>query len=97
MLVGTGTPAFAAGDYGMGAVTDNGTGNYTLALDTAFANANYWISGWARNNDANPLGICSAASAGTKTESSFQVNTRDTGGTAFDSPEIGINFWGAYA
>src|SRR5690606_10368396 len=40
---GTGIPAFRPGDYGMGAITDNGIGNYTLALDTAFADTNYWV------------------------------------------------------
>jgi hypothetical protein len=37
-LNGSGTPAFASGDYGVGAVTDNGVGNYVVALDTAFSN-----------------------------------------------------------
>ena len=53
-LDGTGTPAFQS-DYGMGAVTDNGVGNYTLAFDTAFSATTYWLTAWARFNDAASL------------------------------------------
>ena len=98
-LNGTGTPAFRAGDYGMGAVTDNGTGNYTLALDTAFADTNYWCNSWARSaSDAREGGICGAHPSDAKTASSrvIRVATTDEG-AAIDSSEIGITFWGAYA
>lgn len=98
---GSGTPAFRSGDYGMGGITDNGTGDYTLALDTAFANTNYWLTAWCRSNAATPntLGV-SAGSAGTKTTSSMQVFTGLTSGSsgqANDSSEVGISFWGDYA
>ena len=95
---GTGTPAFRSGDYGMGAITDNGTGNYTLALDTAFNDTNYWINGWARFTVSNPAGLLSALDADTKTASSLQVRTSNsTSASAFDSSEVGISFWGDYA
>ena len=45
---GSGTPAFRCGDYGMGAITDKAAGIYTLALDTAFADTNYWVNGFVR-------------------------------------------------
>ena len=85
----------------MGGITDNGTGDYTLALDTAFANTNYWLTAWCRSNAATPntLGV-SAGSAGTKTTSSMQVFTGLTSGSsgqANDSSEVGISFWGDYA
>jgi len=96
---GSGTPAFRSGDYGMGAITDNGTGSYTLALDTAFANTNYWLNGWSRAS----TGIFSAvagSSGGTKTSSSIQVSTtrgNDPQSTPDDSTEVGLTFWGDYA
>lgn len=98
-LNGSGTPAFAAGDYGMGAVTDNGTGDYTLALDTAFADTNYWPAGWARHTASAGSGaiIVSAEANDTKTESSLTIVTRGDGGTPVDSTDIGITFWGDYA
>ncbi len=96
---GTGTPAFRSGDYGMGAITDNGVGDYTLALDTAFANTNYWITGFARKENADRSMIFSAQSAMSKTTSAIQVMTEENGsGEAFrDSPEVGVTFWGDYA
>jgi hypothetical protein len=93
---GSGTPAFRTGDYGMGAITDNGAGLYTLALDTAFADTNYWVNSWVRDSDTDAEAFCSASSAGTKTESSFAVSTHNPTG-AIDVPEVGITFWGDYA
>jgi hypothetical protein len=95
-LNGSGTPAFASGDYGMGSVTDNNTGDYTLALDTAFADTNYWATVFGRNDGAQET-IVSSDSADTKTASSFQLQAREGSGTNFDSPEIGVAFWGDYA
>ena len=98
-LDGTGTPAFQS-DYGMGAVTDNGVGNYTLAFDTAFSATTYWLTAWARFNDAaSPCGLVSALSNTAKTTSAMtiRVGNSTTGATFIDSTEIGISFWGDYA
>jgi hypothetical protein len=94
---GSGTPAFRS-DYGMGAITDNGTGDYTLALDTAFANTNYWISGWCRRPDnVNSDAMVSAHLNSTKTTSAMGVRVAVGAGGVFDSPEVGVTFWGKYA
>jgi hypothetical protein len=96
---GTGTPAFRAGDYGMGAITDNGTGNYTLALDTAFSDTNYWavFTPGKCAADANITGYL-GASGDTKTTSSLQIRVIGAGtGTLVDPAEVGIGFWGDYA
>jgi hypothetical protein len=95
---GTGTPAFAAGDYGMGAITDGGMGNYTLALDTAFGDANYWVNGWGRSGGSRLVGP-HGNDGDTKTTSSFQVrgSQADGGASPTDLSEIGISFWGDYA
>lgn len=94
---GTGTPAFRAGDYGMGAITDNGTGNYTLALDTAFADTNYWCTTFGRYS-ANRLFGLHAQDGDVKTTSSFQVRSSqaDDGAAPSDTSEGGITLWGDY-
>ena len=98
VFVGSGVPAFASGDVGMGAITDGGTGIYTLALDTAFATVNYWINGWARSTTTR-ASIVWAGPADTVTKSSLQVRTdiADNSAAPINSPEVGITFWGDYA
>lgn len=98
-LNGSGTPAFASGDYGMGAVTDNGTGNYTLNLDTAFGDTNYWMTGFARwTSTSSPAGILTALSNSGKTTSAMTVvSANSAAAVAIDSTEIGVSFWGDYA
>jgi hypothetical protein len=103
-LNGSGTPAFAAGDYGMGAVTDNGVGNYVVAFDTAFADTNYWCAGYGRCTDtvgSTNTGVMSSGPDGAKTTSTFQVKGFTVGGGSaganFDLSEIGMSFWGDYA
>lgn len=98
---GTGTPAFRTGDYGMGAITDNGVGDYTLALDTAFSNTNYWINSWARSGQTDRRSALSANPSPTdvKTASTLQVrhDIFDGSPAPRDSAEVGITFWGDYA
>lgn len=95
---GDGTPAFVSGDYGMGAITDNGTGNFTLAFDTAFNNTNYWLTNWARGVDASGNScIVSAQSGLAKSASAINIETRNINGGAIDTPEAGVTFWGDYA
>lgn len=94
---GSGTPAFRSGDYGMGAVTDNGLGDYTVAFDTAFNDTNYWLTGWARNDAVAPDSMVGAASTDAKTASSIRIGAANAGNTRIDSPEIGLSFWGDYA
>jgi hypothetical protein len=98
-LDGSGTPAFASGDYGMGAVTDNGTGDYTVALDTAFADTNYWVAtGPPRGNASQPDLVANIRNGETKTTSSLRLHVYETsGGSANDSAEVGMSFWGDYA
>jgi len=102
-LNGTGTPAFRSGDYGMGAVTDNGTGLYTVAFDTAFADTNYWLTGWGRLDIDSTIhmGALTANSTGTKAAGSISVKSFSVGGGSagadVDLSEMGMSFWGDYA
>ena len=102
-LSGTGTPAFRSGDYGMGAVTDNGTGDYTLALDTSFADTNYWLTGWGRSDTTSSIlnAFLGGTASGAKTTSTINVIGFGIGGGSAgansDLPEMGMSFWGDYA
>jgi hypothetical protein len=96
-LDGTGTPAFAA-DYGMGAVTDHGTGAYTVEFDTAFANADYWLAFSNRGSSSQGDVVVNMQDGATKTTSALRVLAFDASGfSAQDSAEIGITAWGDYA
>lgn len=96
---GQGTPAFRSGDYGMGAITDNGTGDYSLAFDTAFADTNYWLGGFCRSTNNNQAAAVSAEDTDPKTTSSLSVLTAICSGSAgkTDNSEIGVTIWGDYA
>jgi hypothetical protein len=45
MFDGTGTPAYTQEINFSGAITDTGTGDYTLTIDRDFADANYTVAG----------------------------------------------------
>lgn len=84
---GTGTPAFRSGDYGMGAITDNGSGNYTLALDTAFADTNYWWAGQSEDQ------LALSEITGGRTTSALGVLS----GAGTDRTSMSVALWGDYA
>jgi hypothetical protein len=97
---GTGTPAFRSGDVGMGTITDNSTGNFTLSLDTAFSSTDYWITAWAQNSTGVSRRSALSGNGGdTKTTSSMQVKHDQFDGSASptDPPQVGVMFWGDYA
>lgn len=99
-LNGSGTPAFRSGDYGMGAVTDNANGDWTLALDTAFANTNFWMLLGGETSAAGNARIQNELNNGsaTRTTSSVRiVNSTNQSGTTDDINQIGVSLWGDYA
>jgi hypothetical protein len=97
---GTGTPAFRSGDYGMGSITDNGTGDYTLAFDTAFSNANYWCAGIGGGGAQIDVlaGLGTSTDTAAKTTSSIVIRgVNASGGSPEDGDTINVSFWGDYA
>jgi hypothetical protein len=94
---GTGTPAFRSGDYGMGAITDNGTGNYGLALDTAFSDTNYWATTSVRNDSSNRCNALHLSGSKTASLITVQAALGDDSDQPFDPTEGGISLWGDYA
>jgi hypothetical protein len=92
---GQGTPAITAGDYGLTSIADNGTGLYTITFDTAFSNANYWQTAWARSYSGATSTIVNGAIGGTKTTTQFALRTAETTtGNAVDPQEVCMVWWG---
>jgi hypothetical protein len=60
---GTGTVAIRASGN-VTSITDNGTGNYTVNFTTAMTDANYAVSGFARNAAGASICTVSSTSAG---------------------------------
>lgn len=84
---GTGTPSIVD-SFNVSSITDNGTGDYTINLTTAFANANYFFGG---NSASEILDITNT----TKTASTFRFVSRTNAGTADDSSLICVFAIGA--
>jgi hypothetical protein len=102
-LNGSASPAaFRSGDYGMGAVTDNGTGDWTVAFDTAFADTNYWAAlAGGGSTDSQPDFIANLGNdtnTAAKTTSSIVLAGVDaTSGGREDADNVHCTFWGDYA
>jgi hypothetical protein len=72
---GTGTVAIRASGN-VSSITDNGTGQYTVNFTTAFADANYAVSGFAGNQGGPSLCVVGATTGGTaQTASSIRIET----------------------
>lgn len=94
---GTGTPAFAAGDYGMGAITDVATGRYTLNFDTAFSSTNFWISLATEFDIAGNGQLIGEQSTVARTESTIQIVTQSVSNSDNDLDKNNFAAWGDYA
>ena len=99
---GSGTPAPASPSYNFTSVTDNGVGDYTLNITTAFSTAVYARFGIPSTKadgsstimgmDRNGAGSLVSASA-----SAFRVNTYTIGGTLSDMVENFVAVFGDQA
>ena len=97
-LDGTGTPAYNDSYNVTGSPTDNGTGDYTLTINTDFADTNYAWLGTARDiDDINNDCFVSAGVSDIKTTGSLQIIVTDTGGVQRDSADISVVCFGAQA
>jgi hypothetical protein len=91
---GSGTPTIRR-SYGVNSLTDNGVGNWTINLSTAFSGTDYAAIGWARSTSGSAANaICSVVSGGSKTASAMQIMVEGSGGSAMDSTEINVVFFG---
>ena len=88
---GTGTVAIRASGN-VSSITDNGVGDYTVNLTTAMPDVNYSFLGYARDTDADGIGlIVSSSSTQPKTTSQFGITTFYSAKT--DSPEINLSIF----
>ena len=92
---GTGTPGYGTnGSFNMDStITDNGTGDYSVSINTNFGSAVYAsIISAAYTGTAT---ITSIGTSGTKAAGSMRMYVFDSAGTALDSTEVNFILIGA--
>lgn len=92
-----GTTSTIMGSLNVSSVTVNSSGNFTINFTNAFADTNYAIAGFARNDLASPNGLYSltASSTSTKTTTACQVQSAywNGGYGTANTTEIGVVFF----
>ena len=83
--VGTGTAAISD-DHNIASITDNGTGDYTFAIDTDMASANYAVQATFSTSQG---AVINAQAAGT-----IQLHAANANGTLTDAPIICVSILG---
>jgi len=95
---GTGTVAIRD-SLSVSGVTDNGTGDYTVTVSSAFGNANYCCGSTAQQSDTSGgrgdffLGLHQTA----QTTTTRRVSICDSGGTPNDGLIGNLQIWGDLA
>jgi hypothetical protein len=89
---GSGTPAITV-SRNCTSITDNGTGDFTVNLTTAFSSADYCAVGLARNSGAGTESIVTASGTKSASAERFEV-VQTVSGNNHDSTEINIAFLG---
>lgn len=89
----SGTPTIST-SFNVTSITDNGVGNFTINFTTAFANANYAVSGMAGNDDATNQCVVGFWGVGTKTTTACQVRVYNLTAT-IDAKIVTLIFLGA--
>jgi hypothetical protein len=88
---GTDTVAIRA-SYNVSSITDNGTGDYTVNMTNALADANYAFVGTAGGGTVNPNNYFTGPStATTMSTTQFRFQTRNDGAGLVDSNTIMIS------
>jgi len=91
---GTGTVAIRD-SFNVSSITDNGTGDYTINFTSAFANANYVVTGTSGGQSSTSNGGVYQYDQGTaKTTSACRIITITTSGNNTDPPQIAVAFFG---
>lgn len=80
-------------DYGIASLTDNGAGDTTFTLDTAFSSVNYWWTATATEATTS-MCIMGALSGDTKTTLTAQIRHRTYANAATDGAGQSIIFMG---
>ena len=91
---GTGTVA-VRDSFNISSVVDNGTGDYTLNLTNALANANYAVAGSSGGQSSTSGGgIYQYDQVTAKTTSACRIITITTSGGVVDAPQVAVAFFG---
>ena len=86
---GTGTVAIRT-SYNVSSITDNGTGDYTINFTNALTDANYVLSGWARNTGQGFYIVTSSTNTSLTTTSARIQTAFST--TAGDADYVTVGF-----
>ena len=93
-FTGTGTVTNNA-SYNVSSITDNGTGDYTVNLTTAFSSANYATVASAGNNGAAGTGAVVLAPQGAaRTTSAVRLSVRNSSFSVADGDRVGVACFG---
>lgn len=90
---GTGTPSVTV-SRNVTSLTDNGQGNWTINLTTAFSSANYAWPGSAQDNNTTGDVFLSRPSDATKSTTALQVIAIDLSATKQDSARVTVAMFG---
>ena len=88
---GTGTVAIRA-SFNVSSITDNGTGDYTVNMTNALADANYAITGASGGQASTSAGAMYLFDQSTaRTTTLFRVAAINTAGGTVDTPQMNIS------
>ena len=78
-------------------LTDNGTGDQTITISTAMANATYSHTGMAGDGNTNMIAISQPQAATAVTTTATRYQTCYANGSVFDCPSINNSLFGDLA
>ena len=95
-LNGTGTIA-TQDSFNASTLTDNGTGDQTITISTAMANATYSHTGMAGDGNTNMIAISQPQAATAVTTTATRYQTTYANGSVFDCSSINNSLFGDLA
>lgn len=95
---GTSTTADIRDSFSVSGVADNGTGDYTVTVSSAFGNANYCCGSTAQQNTGGGRGdFFTGLHSTAQTTTTRRISICDSGGTATDGLIGNLQIWGDLA
>ena len=95
-LDGTGTPS-TSDSFNTGSITDNATGDYTIAISNAMNNANYSLAGMARQGGGGAGHMVHIDNSSSPTTSAFTIVITNDSGAESDVDIVCSNVHGDLA
>ena len=95
-LDGTGTPS-TSDSFNTGSITDNATGDYTIAISNAMNNANYSLAGMARQGGGGAGHMVHIDNSSSPTTSAFTIVITNDSGAESDVDIVCSNIHGDLA